>query len=56
MRKGLPKIGKRLQTEQGIGKIKQINVLSRTMLLELEDHTMFELKLEDYNPDMLVKK
>jgi cell fate regulator YaaT (PSP1 superfamily) len=56
MRKGLPKIGKRLQTPQGIGKIRQINVLSRTMLLEMEDRTMTELKLEDYKPDMLVKK
>ena len=56
MRKGLPKIGKRLQTPQGIGKIRQINVLSRTMLLEMEDRSMSELKLEDYSPDMLVKK
>jgi len=56
MRKGLPKIGKRIQTDQGIGKIKQINVLSRTMLIELEDNSMTELKLQDFTPDMLVKK
>jgi len=56
MRKGLPKVGKRLQTDQGVGKIKQINVLSRTMLLELEDRSMLEFKIEDYSPDMLVKK
>jgi cell fate regulator YaaT (PSP1 superfamily) len=56
MRKGLPKIGKRIQTAAGIGKIRQINVLSRTMLLEMEDRTMSELKLDDYKPDMLVRK
>lgn len=56
MRRGLPKIGKRIQTAQGLGKIKQINVLSRTMLLEMEDGTMAELKLQDFTPDMIVKK
>lgn len=56
MRRGLPKIGKRIQTAQGSGKIKQINVLSRTMLIEMDDNTMTELKLEDFTPDMLVKK
>jgi len=56
MRKGLPKIGKRIQTDRGVGKIRQINVLSRTMLLEMEDKSMSELKLQDYKPDMLIKK
>jgi cell fate regulator YaaT (PSP1 superfamily) len=56
MRKGLPKIGKRIRTAQGIGKIRQINVLSQTMLLEMEDNSMIELKLDDYTPDMLVRK
>ncbi len=32
MRKGLPKIGKRIQTPQGLGKIKQINVLSMIII------------------------
>ena len=56
MRKGLPKIGKRIQTEQGIAKIRQINVLSRTILLEMEDHSMTELSFEDFKPDMIIKK
>lgn len=56
MRKGLPKLGKRIQTAQGVGKIKQINVLSRTMLIEMEDNSMCEIKLQDYSPNMLVKK
>lgn len=56
MRKGLPKIGKRIQTAQGVGKIRQINVLSQTILLEMEDNSMTELNLNDYKPDMLVRK
>jgi len=56
MRRGLPKIGKRIETAQGTGKIRQINVLSRTMLIEMDDGTMAELKLQDFTPDMLVKK
>jgi cell fate regulator YaaT (PSP1 superfamily) len=56
LRKGLPKIGKRVQTPQGPGKIKQINVLSRSMLIELDDGSMSDLKVDDFSPDMLIKK
>ena len=43
-------------TVRGAGKIRQINVISRKILVELEDGIMFELNIEYYNPDMLVKK
>jgi cell fate regulator YaaT (PSP1 superfamily) len=56
MRKGLPKIGKRIQTDKGTGKIRQINVLSRSMLIEMDDKSMLELDLQDYSPDMLIRK
>jgi len=56
MRKGLPKIGKRIQTPQGSGKIKQINVLSRSMLIEMDNGSMTDLGIEDFSPEMLIKK
>lgn len=54
LKKDLPKIGKKILTSHGAGKIKQINVLSRKILVELEDGITVELKIDNYYPDMLI--
>ncbi len=56
LKKGLPKVGKKIKTPQGAGKIKQINIVSKKISVELEDGLFYEMKIEDYKPDMLVKK
>jgi cell fate regulator YaaT (PSP1 superfamily) len=56
LKQGLPKIGKKVKTQHGIGKIRQINVISKKISIELEDGVIVEIKTEDYSPDMLVKK
>lgn len=52
---GLPKIGKKIMTPHGVGRIKQINVISRKISIELEDGVMFDINIDDYNSDMLIK-
>jgi len=56
LKKGLPKVGKKITTPQGVGKIKQINIVSKKISVELEDGLFYEMKIEDYKPEMLVKK
>ena len=56
LKKGLPKVGKKIQTPQGEGKIKHINIVSKKISVELEDGIFYEMKTEDYKPDMLIKK
>ncbi|MEI6126009.1 MAG: regulatory iron-sulfur-containing complex subunit RicT [Pseudomonadota bacterium] len=56
LREGLPKIGKKIMTPHGQGRIKQINVIARNIVIELEDGVLFDLSTEDYNPEMLVKQ
>ena len=56
LKKGLPKVGKRIQTPQGAGKVKYINIVSKKISVELEDGLFYEMKIEDCNPDMLIKK
>jgi len=55
LKEGLPKVGKRIMTSYGVGKIRQINVISKKILVELKDGITVELSTEDYSPDMLVK-
>ena len=55
LKKGLPKIGKKIKTPQGIGRLRQINIISNKMYLCLEDGVHIEMKIEDYSPEMLVK-
>ena len=38
MRGTLPKLGKRVSTPSGMGKVVQVNVLKQTIALELDDH------------------
>ncbi len=56
MNKAMPKTGRKIKIPQGIGKVKQINIISKKIYVELEDGVMIELKAEDYNPGMLVKQ
>jgi len=39
-----------------VGKIKQINIVSKKISVELEDGLFYEMSIEDYNPEMLVRK
>jgi cell fate regulator YaaT (PSP1 superfamily) len=56
LKKGLPKVGKRIQTPQGAGKVKYINIVSKKISVELDDGLFYEMKTDDYKPDMLIKK
>jgi cell fate regulator YaaT (PSP1 superfamily) len=56
LKKGLPKVGKRIQTPQGAGKVKYINIISKKISVELDDGLFYEMKTYDYKPDMLIKK
>ena len=56
LKKGLPKVGKKIQTPQGAGKVKYINVVSKKISVELDDGLFYEMKTEDYKPDMMIKK
>jgi len=56
LKKGLPKVGKKIQTPQGAGKVKYINIVSKKISVELDDGLFYGMKTEDYKPDMLIKK
>jgi len=52
---GLPKIGKKIMTPHGNGRIKQINVIANKISIELDDGVIFDLNIDDYTPEMLVQ-
>ncbi|MFC1591826.1 stage 0 sporulation family protein [Thermodesulfobacteriota bacterium] len=56
LKQGLPKVGKRIKTPKGAGKIKQINIITKKITVDLEDGVLLELPIEEYTPDMLIKK
>ncbi|MCI6266307.1 MAG: hypothetical protein MR598_05625 [Erysipelotrichaceae bacterium] len=45
-KKEIPKIGENLETQYGSGKVISINVLKKTYILELENKTKLEVKLD----------
>lgn len=55
LKQGLPKVGKRIVTPQGAGRVRQVNIMTKKILVELEDGAIVELKTDDFNADMLVK-
>jgi cell fate regulator YaaT (PSP1 superfamily) len=55
LKKGLPKVGKRIMTDKGAGKIRQVNVIAGKFVLEHEDGTIADMAIEQYTPDMLIK-
>jgi cell fate regulator YaaT (PSP1 superfamily) len=54
LKKNLPKIGKKITTSQGVGKIKQVNVITCKITVELEDGRFVDIKADEYKPEMLV--
>ncbi len=56
LKRGLPKIGKKIMTPKGPGKIRQINIISGKILIEVEDGMIVDMPIEEYTPDMLVKQ
>lgn len=56
LKAGLPKTGKRISTPQGTAKVRQVNVISGRLLLELEDGTITDMPISDYKPEMLVRQ
>ncbi len=50
-KRGLPKIGKKIKLPQGTGKVRQINILSKKMSVELEDGMMVDMSIDDYLPE-----
>ncbi|MCP4715531.1 MAG: stage 0 sporulation protein [Deltaproteobacteria bacterium] len=55
LKKGLPKIGKKIKHPQGVGKVKQVNIITNKIVVELEDGTFVDMSTEDYSPDMMVR-
>jgi cell fate regulator YaaT (PSP1 superfamily) len=49
VRKHLPRVGKRIQTPAGEGKIIRYNLIRETVTLELEDKQELEVALADLN-------
>jgi cell fate regulator YaaT (PSP1 superfamily) len=47
LKKNMPKVGKKVQTEFGIGKVKKLNILERMLTIELEDGAEVEVKVDD---------
>lgn len=47
LKKNMPRVGKKIQTELGIGKVKKLNILERMLTVQLEDGTEVEVKVED---------
>ncbi len=46
IRKTLPKVGSRVETPQGFGKIKGLNILKESAIVQLEDENRVELPVE----------
>jgi len=55
LKQGLPKVGKRIVTPQGPGRVRQINIMKKKLVVELEDGVLVEMKTDDFTADMLVK-
>jgi cell fate regulator YaaT (PSP1 superfamily) len=53
LKKNLPKIGKRITTSQGTGKIRQVNVITQKILIEMEDGHIIEMNADEFKPEML---
>lgn len=45
MKKGMPILGKKIDTENGVGKVINVDILKRTYVVELEDKTRIEVKV-----------
>ncbi len=56
MKAGLPKIGKRINSPQGLAKVRQVNVISHKLIIELEDGSITDMNIDDYKPEMLVRQ
>jgi cell fate regulator YaaT (PSP1 superfamily) len=56
MKEGLPKVGKRIQTAQGLAKVRQVNVIAHKLVIELEDGSITDMSIDDYKPEMLVRQ
>ncbi len=56
LKDGLPKLGKKIRTPKGIGKVKHINVISNKISVELEDSVVVNINIDKYKPEMLVKE
>jgi cell fate regulator YaaT (PSP1 superfamily) len=59
LRKNMPKVGKKVQTEFGTGKVKKLNILEQLLTVELEDGTEVEIRVDEQVGDgilMVTKK
>ena len=56
MRKGMPKIGRKVKTPQGTGKVRQINVISKKVYVALDDGSTVEVHVKDCTTDIPPEK
>ncbi len=54
LKKNLPKVGKKITTSSGTGKIRQVNVIAQKIVIEMEDGRIVEMEAVEYKPEMLV--
>lgn len=55
LKEGLPKVGKKIRTPKGVGKVKHVNVISNKISVELEDSVVIHININEYKSEMLVK-
>jgi len=52
MKKNLPKVGKKITTSHGPGKIRQVNVITKKISIEMEDGRIIEMTTDQFKPEM----
>jgi hypothetical protein len=55
-RKNLPKVGKKINTAHGPGKIRQVNVITKKISIEMEDGRIIEMTTDQFKPEMTGNK
>jgi len=52
LKKNLPKVGKKITTSHGPGKIRQVNVITKKISIEMEDGRIIEMTTDQFKPEM----
>jgi len=56
LKKNLPKVGKKITTSHGPGKIRQVNVITKKISIEMEDGRIIEMTTDQFKPEMTGNK
>jgi len=56
LKKNLPKVGKKITTSHGPGKVRQVNVITRKISIEMEDGRIIEMTTDQFKPEIAGNK